>query len=733
MNSYARADVLPFFARLREATRDVWVTIAPTAAYACRTALAIGLALWVSAFCQLASPLSAVTTVLIVANPVSGALLSKSIWRIFGTLIGTTCGVLIMAAFPQQPLMFFGALAIVIGFACCIATLLRFYRAYAAVLSGYTIIIISTGAFADPDRIFLSAMGRLSVVTIGIISTAFVFQATSSSRSHTVLLRIHTTLRDILSQFVHLQPEHDDQLPRENDSGQIGAFRSMDISTYSVRARLLAQTNALIEAVEYAATDNYNIRQRAPALRLGITNLLGMLSAHHPAWRGLPGQETELLAKARSLSAGIMNLVSEQPPQTILKGDNGITAAHIAQTLEELRQLSHQARDPATLAAIDSECDLVMELSEAWACLSGNMPVRHVRLLPFFDWPAAFRNGVRGACVALLTGLIWYVLHWPGGPSMMVFVICASCLLSTAPSATKAATMLAGGMMMAIPASLFFQTVFLPRIDGFPLLWLSLFVCLLPGIWIQFHPRHSIRGFGYAVFFNVMTRVQNPVVFNDIVLFENYFAFALGGIILMLVFKVILPADHRLDCARLITSLTRSVRQQALAPAHSIPRWVNWEHTQMQKVLRLVQRLSFFAASGRAFEVTDAAFSAVSLGRVILRLRSLRKESIATGLDSTRMSEALSRALDSFSLLRSAPEETAACCRKEAQVILDGLGPETTGDDGHDLARRMAACLIQAAHLIDAAPGFFHKNGPMQRMADDPKSGESLRNPSYVR
>lgn len=69
----------------------------------------------------------------------------------------------------------------------------------------------------------------------------------------------------------------------------------------------------------------------------------------------------------------------------------------------------------------------------------------------YLEWPVALRNGVRGMFIALLAGMLWYVFHWSAGPMLIVYVVAASSLLSTAPSAGKASPMMATGTMLAVP------------------------------------------------------------------------------------------------------------------------------------------------------------------------------------------------------------------------------------------------------------------------------------------
>nr|WP_277876919.1 FUSC family protein [Acetobacter conturbans] len=705
--------------------------------YASRVFISIGLALWMAGFLMLENPISAVTTVLIVANPTPGALISKSVWRIVGTLVGTTLGIALMACFPQQPVLFFGGLAMLIGLACFVATLLRFYRAYAAVLTGYTIIIISTSAFENPDRIFESAMARLSVVVVGIVSTAIVFQITTMKSPNTARVRIEQYLRDVLAQFAFLtETELEAARPRPGEAGQTGAFREMDTEAYSARARLLAQAGAVIEAINYASSVDYEVNRRSAALHEGIGRLMGLLSAHHAASRSIPSDDAGQVLAARKISGQLMRELADMPMEELLHGDSVPIRQRIQIAVQELERLAREAPDLAGLAAVDTERDIVVQLGQAVDNLSDfAWHEKGVRLLPLIEWPAALRNLARGAMVAMLGCLAWYILRWSAGPSALVFLICASCLLSTAPSATRASWLLASGTAMAVPACYIFRTFMLPQTDGFPLLWMSLFLCLLPGIWVQFHPRYALWGFGYAVFFNVMTEVNNPVVYHDIPLLNSWMAFLIACIGLVLVFRVILPADQRLDAARLIGALCRSVQRFAALPLRYRVSWPSWEYHQMQRVLRLTQRLSFVEATPRVFHVTDAALAAVALGRSVMRLRWLLRED---GNATPAQQRIVEEALDSLKDLRRDPIATAAHLREAAVRLLPeleeisgaaGPGPVAPATAATRLGtvRRMAACLIQAAQLIDAAPGFFHKDGPMQQAADHPLAHADLR------
>ena len=158
------------------AARKPWLPSFPAKAWyhAISTLVAAMLALYVSFALELDSPGSSVVTVLIVSSPLPGMVLSKGIWRIIGTLVGVIISIVLISCFAQSPPAFILSLAIWLGLCTYVSSLLRYFRAYAAVLAGYTISLVALPAADNPDLIFDLATGRIAVVTVGILCTALV-------------------------------------------------------------------------------------------------------------------------------------------------------------------------------------------------------------------------------------------------------------------------------------------------------------------------------------------------------------------------------------------------------------------------------------------------------------------------------------------------------------------------------------------------------------------------------
>ena len=114
-------------------------------------AFLFGLRLWASvcltyyvAFAlQLSEPAWAATTAALVCQPVLGASLRKSLFRMIGTVLGAI-GIVILAALARQDRIgFLVGLALWCAVSAFVATLLRNFAAYAAALAGYTAAILA--------------------------------------------------------------------------------------------------------------------------------------------------------------------------------------------------------------------------------------------------------------------------------------------------------------------------------------------------------------------------------------------------------------------------------------------------------------------------------------------------------------------------------------------------------------------------------------------------------------
>ena len=281
--------------------------------FAIRTTLALLLGYGVSFAMQLDTASSTGLCVAIIAQSSPGMALSKAVWRTAGTLVGGVVGVALVAAFAQDRTMLLGGFTLWLGVCTFVAALLRDFRSYGAVLSGYTVGIIAVGNIDTPDATVLSALNRVMAILIGVGCVAAV----------NTLLSPPAALRGVLRRLDDWQVKVD--AVAEDALAGRGTPGSAALSEAGA-AILALRTEA-----GYAALEVPGGQHRRRAAAAAIAGLLGVLSAA----RGLgdisrqpPGPAREVfraerlaeLARQRALMReGLQSLHEHRPPRQIVQ------------------------------------------------------------------------------------------------------------------------------------------------------------------------------------------------------------------------------------------------------------------------------------------------------------------------------------------------------------------------------------------------------------------------------
>lgn len=171
--------------------------------FAVRVWLATILALFVSFWLQLELPASAAVTVAILAEPTRGQTLDKAAFRLIATLVGVTAAIAITGLFSQARDLLLAVFSVWLGLCVFAAKLLEGYRAYAAVLSGYTVANIAIQQIDHPQHVFEASVERGAAIAVGILSIAVVNVLMSAPDRHprivAQLAAIHRRVRDYAS------------------------------------------------------------------------------------------------------------------------------------------------------------------------------------------------------------------------------------------------------------------------------------------------------------------------------------------------------------------------------------------------------------------------------------------------------------------------------------------------------------------------------------------------------
>ncbi|KFF32563.1 hypothetical protein G039_0334040 [Pseudomonas aeruginosa VRFPA01] len=142
--------------------------------YVLRSIGAAALALGLGLYLQLDAPFSAASTVLLLVNPVQGAVVGKGWWRAVGTLAGALAAFVLSALFAQKMLLFVIALGFWLGLCVGVMSLVRHFYATAAVVAGYTVCLALGPAMVEPGLAFGHIVTRASAVIVGVCSLSLV-------------------------------------------------------------------------------------------------------------------------------------------------------------------------------------------------------------------------------------------------------------------------------------------------------------------------------------------------------------------------------------------------------------------------------------------------------------------------------------------------------------------------------------------------------------------------------
>ncbi|MCJ2187679.1 FUSC family protein [Novosphingobium beihaiensis] len=147
---------------------------ADAAVYSLKCYAAAMLAMYIAFSIGLERPYWAFLTAYIVSGPLAGAVVSRALFRLIGTLAGAAFTVLIVPLLVQSPVLLIAAMAGWLGLCVFLSLLDRTPASYMFVLAGYTTGLIVWPTIDAPGQIFTVATLRAQEIGIGIICSSLV-------------------------------------------------------------------------------------------------------------------------------------------------------------------------------------------------------------------------------------------------------------------------------------------------------------------------------------------------------------------------------------------------------------------------------------------------------------------------------------------------------------------------------------------------------------------------------
>ncbi|MGE8164217.1 FUSC family protein [Paraburkholderia sp. NPDC080076] len=440
--------------------RSKWIPSYSLVMFAGRAALAATLALVCSLLLGLHEPHWAAWTAVSVGLPARGDGLLKSLNRAIGTAIGAPTGVLLaFAAHGSEPLLV-GLLAAWLAVSVYAGLSLRHYRAYAAVLAGYSAVIIAMSLTDQTGQLFEVGRDRCAGIFIGIASTLLVLLLSRDVQSGHASRRI----RRAIATACTWSADRLVGLPRAWAADGTGPQR--------LRSQL-SDILALDGAVHSAVAESPALWARAGRLHKIVPALLDLLVVSRSVERNFEeaaatnnpiSEEVEVVVvKASVLLTSIAVALTDDPAHDIEK----LPGFRLqAQALRGML-VSIQARNAIERRRIDLVSALLGATETAlrtYAALTGEQGGVDTESYPppvyALDHSYAIAAALRAGFALLLAGAIWIATGWQGGPLFVAFTAIAIALFAIRPDPRDTGRhFLASGAVGAGAAFLFYATV----------------------------------------------------------------------------------------------------------------------------------------------------------------------------------------------------------------------------------------------------------------------------------
>ena len=512
--------------------------------YALRNSLAMCLALWVAFVLELDEPYWALTSAAVVSFPTIGGVISKSIGRIFGSLVGAAASVAIAGHCLNDPWLFTLFIAAWIGLCTYISNHYQNNVSYAFALAGYTAAIIAFGTVnvTDTQQIFDIAQARVCEVITGILCGGMMMMILPSTSDGEALLTSLRRMQQRLLEHAAMlwQPEVTAQM-RTSHEGVIGQILTMNllrIQAFWSHYRLRRQNNLL----------NYLLHQQ-----LRITSVISSLRRMLLNWPDRPANLmpvlTQLLDELRDPTTDkyrLARLLQQIAPQD---------AADYRHRAFWLR-----LRDFCWLYL---RCNRWLQRLESATAVSDLQPPRVTSLARHTDSYEAAYNGLRTFLCIVIGCAYWINTQWDAGSAALTLTAISCVLYSSTPSPINSVSTLLKAVLLLSVACFVVKFGLMIQIDDFWVFCAFLFLILVTMQMLKLqNPPYAALWGQLIVFMGSFLTVSNPPSYDYQSFINDNIGKIVGVLLAGLAFQILRPSSDKRKSRRIIRALRRDFIDQ---------------------------------------------------------------------------------------------------------------------------------------------------------------------------
>ena len=722
----------PISTQLSAAAVHWWHNEFPNWIYVFKMVFAGLLALGIGYALDLESPRSALITVFIVMQPQSGMILSKSFYRVIGTLVGSAVIVILVGLFAQTPELFLLATAMWIGVCTFGSAYNRNFRSYGFVLSGYTVALIGLPAALHPALTFDSIMTRVTAITLGIVCAGLVSALVLPQASAPGLVRI---IRGRFTAFVDLIG---------NIMGGSAERRELE----AANARFVGDIIGLEALRSSAIFEDPEIRLRSGRLTRMNSEFMALSTRVHALHQLMNRLHDGNSAAAQRIIAAISPYFRQVQPLLTRNGGepvmSAVDAADAANKLERYKQdlprrmrttrneqaasLSEQA-----LLDFDTAAELlyrVIEELHAYTLTYASLVQRHHereqwehRYVPKTSIATAAVAGARAAITLLGVSAFWIVSGWPSGDVAALNAAAFCAITSASPDPARATRTVTMGVAGASVLGYLYTFHILPRLDGYWMLAAALAPVLMLAVWMTTKPKLAGYGLGICIFFPFLAVPDNLIQLNATGYLNEVIALMVSLIATTLAFMLLLPPTTNWTVRHLEKQLRKQVIQACFTKLPHLT-------LQFESGTRdLMHQITLVTSSRPALRKTALGwmFATLEIGHAVIELRTELQ-----GIRSSNpelLPNAAYGALDALrgslpALFEQPNAATLALALNTSEqaisAVQQAIGPRThERSDRHRLQRSLSYLHFIRTALLDTHSPLHALTTPSNTPADD--------------
>lgn len=533
--------------------------------FATKTFIAGMLALFVSFELDLINPMWSIGTVLIIANPYSGMVSSKCVYRVVGTIGGAVIALTLTPHLINTPWLFTVVLSLWVGFALYVSLLDRTPRSYAFMLAGYStaMIVFNAITYIDQYNIFDIALARVIEISIGVISSAVVSATILPMHiGSAIKQRVIKTLKDTENLFANLLTAD----PQQNNTQLLATITrdTTDIHALAVhlsyeKGELHGMTKPLQEMLHQISMVVANLV--ALSERIKQLQELRFIETHAKKLQQLSAHVVQFLEqKDLIIDENILQLPDEFESDFASLMDSASTHQQVLVAAMKM-DVRHFISNVLAVKVLWQRIQQGnKEIPDNITPMTTKYPSLHR------DHGVAIRGGISAVLITFIVTGVWIISGWKAGFMMAQMGAVTACILTALDNPVPVLRIFIWGSIASAVLVFVYAFGIFPHVTTFWELGLVLLPMFLFAVSMM--ANQMLMPVGMVLGINTMMglNLHNAYSMDAVSYLDGSFAMILGVLVSLVVIDVVRAMSPDTSASRILALHYRAMRQAIYLP-----------------------------------------------------------------------------------------------------------------------------------------------------------------------